>query len=132
MSTFMFEFVAPDGPVYSGPATSVIAPGTEGDFEVLAGHEPTMSALRPGVVSFAAGGETRRHFVRGGFVEVGALGATLLAEATTPLAKLDAGKLESEIAGARQDVEDAADAGAKRAAQERLDRLNELKGALKL
>ncbi len=41
------RFVATDGPVWTGEATSVLVRTTEGDIGILPGHEPFMAALVP-------------------------------------------------------------------------------------
>ena len=41
-----FSLVSPERELYSGEVDQVDAPGTEGDFGVLAGHAPFMTALR--------------------------------------------------------------------------------------
>ena len=80
--TFKFELVTPERMALSQDATQVRVPGVEGEFTVLAGHAPVISALRPGVieVSLAEGGETERIFVKGGFAEVGGDRVTVLAQ----------------------------------------------------
>jgi len=39
------EVVTPDGVAYEGPAALVIVPGAEGQFGVMAGHEPIVALL---------------------------------------------------------------------------------------
>jgi F-type H+-transporting ATPase subunit epsilon len=132
MAAFHFELVSPDKLLFRGPAESVLVPGGEGDFVVLKDHAPVMAALRPGVVAIeeAAGKETR-FFVRGGFADVNPAGLIVLAETAIPAQDLNAEHLAQEIKNAEEDVADASEADM-RAAQEKLDRLRELKDSLKL
>ena len=131
MAAFPFELVSPDKVLFSGPAQAVVIPGDEGDFQVLADHEPLLSSVRPGVVAIddAAGGR-HRVFVRGGFAEVHTLGLVLLAETAIPFEDLSAAHLDQEIKNAEEDLADAAE-DQKRQAQEKLDRLRELKDSIK-
>jgi F-type H+-transporting ATPase subunit epsilon len=132
MASFHFELVSPDKLVFSGPAESVLVPGSEGDFVVLKDHAPVMASLRPGVVSFEeAQGKHTRIFVRGGFADVSPAGLILLAETAIPEGELDAAHLDQEIRDAEEDLADAPEEQ-KRLWQEKLDRLRELKGAMKL
>ena len=109
----------------------VTVPGVEGDFGVLVNHAPVISTLRPGVLTVQRqGAEIERIFVRGGFAEVNLEGLTVLAEEAMPLAVLDAPKLDQRIKDAEEDVSDAKDDGTRQKAQERLDRLKELRVAL--
>ena len=132
MASFHFELVSPDKLVFSGPAHSVLVPGNEGDFVVLKDHAPVMASLRPGVVAFEdTQGKQTRIFVRGGFADVSPAGLILLAEAAIPEHDLDAAHLDQEIRNAEEDLADAPE-DQKRLAQEKLDRLRELKDAMKL
>lgn len=75
-----FSLVAPEAEIFSGPVDQVDAPGSEGDFGVLAGHAPFMTALRPGFVTVHDGDRLHRYEVEGGFADVGPGGLTILAE----------------------------------------------------
>jgi F-type H+-transporting ATPase subunit epsilon len=132
MATFHFELVSPDRSLFNGPAQSVLVPGSEGDFLVLSDHAPVMTSMRPGVVGIDdAQGKHHRVFVRGGFADASKKGLILLAETAIPYEDLSADKLGQEIKNAEEDLADASEDD-KRAAQEKLDRLRELKDAIKL
>ena len=75
-----FSLVAPEREVFAGEVDRVDAPGLEGDFGVLAGHAPFMTALREGKVTVVNGSTTRVFDVQGGFADVTPAGLTILAE----------------------------------------------------
>ena len=75
-----FSLVAPERKVFNGLVDQVDASGVEGDFGVLAGHAPFMTALREGFVVVRDGGNIRRFEVQGGFADVTPAGLTILAE----------------------------------------------------
>jgi F-type H+-transporting ATPase subunit epsilon len=132
MAVFHFELVSPDKLQFKGPAQSVLVPGSEGDFQVLRDHAPVMTALRPGVVAVEEeGGKVSRFFVRGGFADVNPGGLIVLAETAMPAEDVNAARLDQEIKNAEEDLADASEDN-KRFAQEKLDRLRELKDAMKL
>ncbi len=132
MATFHFELVSPDKQMFSGAAESVLVPGSEGDFVVLKDHAPVMTALKPGVIAIEdAAGKHKRIFVRGGFADVSPAGLIVLAETALPEGELDAARLDQEIRDTEEDLADAPDEQ-KRLWQEKLDRLRELKDAMKL
>jgi F-type H+-transporting ATPase subunit epsilon len=132
MPTFHFELVSPDKALFNGPAQSVLVPGVEGDFVVLNDHAPVMTSMRPGVVGIDdPQGKHHRVFVRGGFADVSKDGLILLAETAIPFEDMNADKLGEEIKNAEEDLADASD-NDKQLAQEKLDRLRELKDAMKL
>ena len=132
MASFPFELVSPDKLVFRGVVEEVLVPGSEGDFLVLPDHAPVMTTLRPGILDI---GETAaKHtklFVRGGFADVGPMGLIVLAETTIPVDELSADRIAGEIQNADEDLADAPE-DQKQAAQEKVDRLRELKDALKI
>ena len=75
-----FSLVAPERQLFSADVDQVDAPGVEGDFGVLAGHAPFMTALKAGSVTVYEGGAKRVFTIEGGFADVTAAGLTILAE----------------------------------------------------
>ncbi len=75
-----FSLVSPERELYSGEVDQVDAPGSEGDFGVLEGHAPFMTALKEGRVKVYNDGGARLFHVRGGFADVTPAGLTILAE----------------------------------------------------
>lgn len=75
-----FSLVAPERELFSGLVDQVDAPGAEGDFGVLAGHAPFMTALKTGRVTVIDGGVKRAFDIQGGFADVSPEGLTILAE----------------------------------------------------
>src|SRR5262249_60177042 len=99
--TFKFELVTPERMALSQDATQVVVPGLEGDFAVLPGHAPVISALRPGVVVVTLPDASRtRIFVKGGFAEVDPQHLTVLAERALDVEAVDAGTIAAERAAA--------------------------------
>jgi F-type H+-transporting ATPase subunit epsilon len=50
MDKFKLEILTPNGEIYNGNALSVVLPGQEGEFGVLAGHASLTTLLEAGVV----------------------------------------------------------------------------------
>ena len=75
-----FSLVSPERELFSGDVDQVDAPGSEGNFGVLAGHAPFMTTLKEGRVHVHIGGGERVYDVRGGFADVTPQGLTILAE----------------------------------------------------
>jgi F-type H+-transporting ATPase subunit epsilon len=75
-----FSLVSPERELFTGDVDQVDAPGMEGDFGVLAGHAPFMTALKEGQVRVFDAGRVRVFEVRGGFADVTPEGLTILAE----------------------------------------------------
>ncbi|HEY4030417.1 MAG TPA: ATP synthase F1 subunit epsilon [Caulobacteraceae bacterium] len=75
-----FSLVAPERQLFSADVDQVDAPGVEGDFGVLFGHAPFMTALKAGSVTVYDGSSTRVFNIEGGFADVTPAGLTILAE----------------------------------------------------
>lgn len=128
MATFPFELVSPERVLFSGEATQVVVPASEGEITVLANHAPFMSALRSGVVTIDNG---KRLFVRGGFADVSPNGLTVLAEQAVPLDEINVEALAGQIRNAEEDIRDAKSDEAKARAQAKLDGLNAMMAAVR-
>jgi F-type H+-transporting ATPase subunit epsilon len=81
-----FSLVSPERELFSGAVDQVDAPGSEGDFGVLAGHAPFMTTLKEGRVKVHIDGEVIVYDVQGGFADVTPQGLTLLAEKAAEVA----------------------------------------------
>jgi F-type H+-transporting ATPase subunit epsilon len=103
--TFTFELVTPERMLLSEDATQVVVPGLEGEFTVLAGHAPVVTALRPGVVDATlSDSRTVRVFVKGGFAEVDTERLIVLAERALDLEATDAAGIAAEIETAEAEL----------------------------
>lgn len=80
-SQLQLEIVTPDRVVLSETVDYVAVPGIEGEFGVLPGHTPFLSALKVGCLHYKAKGETCYVCVTGGFAEVTESKVLILADA---------------------------------------------------
>ena len=107
MATFHFDLVSPEKLLFSGDVDQVDVPGTEGDFGVLAGHAPTVSALRPGIMTVFVNGQAQRMVVLGGFAEVSADGKlTVLADLANSVEDFDRGVLTERITAQEEKIKE--------------------------
>ena len=126
MATFHFDLVSPEKLLFSGEVDQVDVPGTEGDFGVLAGHAPTVSALRPGIMTVFVGGNAQRMVVLGGFAEVSADGKlTVLADLADSVEDFDRGVLAEKISTQEEKVKEL-EGSALDKAIERLDQFRQI------
>ena len=110
-----FELITPAKLLLAEPVEMVVIPGSEGDFGVLPGHAPLISAVRPGTVDVYQGGKVgERIFVAGGFAEVSPDGCVLLAEEAVPVSEIDRAQTEERLNAAREHL-DGAEAGSEEA-----------------
>jgi F-type H+-transporting ATPase subunit epsilon len=126
MATFHFDLVSPEKLLFSGEVDQVDVPGTEGDFGVLAGHAPTVSALRPGIMTVFVGGQAQKMVVLGGFAEVSADGKlTVLADLADSVEDFDRAVLSERIAAQEEKVKEL-EGSALDKAIERLDQFRQI------
>ena len=79
--TMQFNLVSPERLLASTQASAVQLPGTEGQMTAMPNHAPTITTLRPGVVTVTgADGSTQRYAVTGGFAEITEGAISVLAE----------------------------------------------------
>ena len=74
------DIVGPDRVLWSGTATSVIAPTVEGEIGLLANHEPVLSVLRAGEVRVRSEAGDHNVEIAGGFVSFDHNVITIVAE----------------------------------------------------
>ena len=79
--TMKFDLVSPEQRLLSGEASAVRIPGAEGDLTAMPNHAPTITTLRPGILTVEMAGGDKEFAVTGGFAEITSEGTTVLAEA---------------------------------------------------
>jgi F-type H+-transporting ATPase subunit epsilon len=78
------DLVAADRKIWSGPATMVVAPASEGEIGILPGHAPVLAVLRAGEVRITpVSGELLRGTIDSGFLSVDADRVTIVAATVT-------------------------------------------------
>jgi len=103
MATFLLELVTPEKTLLSAQVRSVRAPGVEGSFGVLPNHAPLMSALSIGVIKVEhENGDIEYIATSGGFMEVNANRAIILAHTAERAADIDVPRAEAALARARE------------------------------
>ncbi|TIT23398.1 MAG: F0F1 ATP synthase subunit epsilon [Mesorhizobium sp.] len=128
---FKFELVSPERLLVSEQVETVVIPGAEGEMTVMAHHAPVMTTIKPGVVTLrTAQGKEERYVVFGGFADIVPAGCTLLAESAVAVGDIDRADLARRIQEAREDAADAKDDQTRSKAEQFLNQLTTLEGAL--
>jgi len=101
------EVVTPEKQVVNDLAQIVMAPGSMGEFGVLAGHTPFMTSLNTGAIHYRdENGKDQYVFVSGGFAEALPDKVTVLAESAERMADIDLERAKSALARAENRLED--------------------------
>lgn len=105
---FNFELVSPERLLLSEKVSEVVIPATEGEMTVMANHAPTMTTIKPGVVTVKlASGQVSKYVVFGGFADIVPSGCTLLAESAVPMSDINRETLLKRIEVAKAELESA-------------------------
>jgi F-type H+-transporting ATPase subunit epsilon len=92
------EIVTPRGRALAVTVDEVTAPSVQGEFGVLPGHLPMVAALRPGLVTYRQGNETKKVAVGPGFAEAGHDKLLILADDFADRASIDPVVVRKELA----------------------------------
>ena len=103
-NTIHVDIVSAEGEIFSGAASMVFAPGTQGELGVAPRHAPLLTMLKPGEVRVQTpDGQEQQFFIGGGALEIQPHKVTVLADTALRARDLD----ESAALAARQRAEDA-------------------------
>ncbi len=132
-NTLLLEILDPKRQVISGKIVNMIAPGTEGDLEILPGHTPLLSGLRIGEIYLCyENGEEEYIAVGGGFIEVTHNRILLLADTLERVKEIDIARAKAAKMRAEQRLfEENTQINRKRAKLALIRAENRLKIALK-
>jgi ATP synthase F1 epsilon subunit len=98
------NLVTPRGVVAHTEADSVQAPGELGEFELLPGHIPMLTAIRPGVLTIGTKARAR-YAVSSGYLRVDPTGAVeILVEQAMPTREIDAEAAKKDLAAAEAEL----------------------------
>lgn len=102
MALLHLEIVTPDLVVLDTYVDYVGAPGVDGEFGVLAGHIPLLTALQVGMLYYRIEGKETRVFVSGGFVEVANNKISILAQSAEIADKIDIERAKNSMKRAEE------------------------------
>ena len=83
------DIVTPERRVLSVTCDEVRAPGVQGGFGVRLNHEPFMTALEPGRLTYVEGGREHHFAIGGGFFQVAENRAIVLADTAESAGDID-------------------------------------------
>src|SRR5436190_24049385 len=103
-STIHVDIVSAEGEIFSGAASMVFAPGSQGELGIAPRHAPLLTLLKAGEVRVQTPNGTEEHFfIGGGALEVQPNRVTVLADTALRAKDLD----ENAALAAKQRAEDA-------------------------
>src|SRR5678815_3022016 len=102
-NTIHVDIVSAEGEIFSGAATMVFAPGSQGELGIAPKHAPLLTLLKAGEVRVQTpDGQEQQFFVGGGALEIQPNRVTVLADTALRAKDLD----EQAALAAKQRAED--------------------------
>ncbi len=112
METFTLEILTPNGEIYNGSALSVVLPGEEGEFGVLAHHSSLTTLLTSGVVDVEKEDKSVESIViNWGVVQVDEEKVIILVEGAAPIRGANESEIAKALEEAKKLIKDVADSG---------------------
>ena len=103
-NTIQVDIVSAEGEIFSGAATMVFAPASQGEIGIAPRHAPLLTTLKPGEVRVQTPeGDEQFFYVGGGAIEVQPHHVTVLADTALRAKDID----EAAALAAKQRAEDA-------------------------
>jgi F-type H+-transporting ATPase subunit epsilon len=103
--SFHLEIRTPEQLIFEGDVTSVGAPGVEGNFQILAGHIPFLTALGVGEIQIGESSDTQQRLATsGGVFEVLRTGVTALVETAEWSSEIDVARAEAALTRAQEQL----------------------------
>jgi F-type H+-transporting ATPase subunit epsilon len=105
LPTFLgVNLVTPKGVVAHSDTDSLQAPGELGEFELLPGHVPMLTALKPGVLTIGTK-QRARYAVSTGYLRIDVQGSVeILVEQAKPTAEIDVEAAKTELKSAEGEL----------------------------
>ena len=103
MATIHVDIVSAEGEIYSGEASMVIVPASQGDIGIAPRHAPLLTTLRPGEIRVQTPAGEEHFFVSGGAIEIQPHIVTVLADTALRAHDLD----EAAAQAAKERAEEA-------------------------
>ena len=123
-NTVHVDIVSAEGEIFSGAASMVFAPGTDGELGIAPRHAPLLTLLKAGEVRVQTPAGAEQHFfVGGGALEIQPNRVTVLADTALRAKDLD----EAAALAAKQRAEDAL-----RGATDKLEQAEALKELVRM
>jgi F-type H+-transporting ATPase subunit epsilon len=108
-NTLKLEVVTPERKVLSEEIVSLIVPAIEGYLGILPNHAPIISGLEPGVIKYKVGGDYKKMAISGGFLEVSANKASILANTAELAEEIDVQRAQAAKERAEQRLQNKSD-----------------------
>jgi F-type H+-transporting ATPase subunit epsilon len=98
------DIVTPERLVFSGEARELRAPGWDGEFGILPGHDSYLALLRGGICTLVTSHGEERYIVGRGFAEATSEHVTLLTDSCREASTADKAQAQKDLAAAEAEM----------------------------
>jgi F-type H+-transporting ATPase subunit epsilon len=98
------EIVTPEKRVVDAEVDSVTVPTLTGEAGIFPSHAPLVSALKPGILSYAQKGNSERLAVSGGFIEVSRDVVSVLVDSAETSEEIDVSAARASLDSAEKSL----------------------------
>jgi F-type H+-transporting ATPase subunit epsilon len=109
MATIHLEIITPEKKAYEADVDTVVVPGVEGEFGVLAQHEAFLTLAQPGELRVTTGGRTEFLAIGKGYVEVTGQIVRVLTDMALKEEEIDESKVEQALERAKKALAEKSD-----------------------
>lgn len=103
MKSFHLILLAAERTFYNGPCTSLVLPGPDGEWGILAGHAPMVTAVFPGKLRYTREDGSKEIVAVGqGFAQVNQRDVLVLTETIERPEEIDANRVRREFEDAQE------------------------------
>ena len=102
MASLTLDIVTPERRVLSVSCDEVRAPGALGGFGIRLNHEPFMTALEPGRLTYVEGGREHHYALGGGFLQVADNRVIVLADTAEAAGDIDVSRAKAAFQQAQE------------------------------
>jgi F-type H+-transporting ATPase subunit epsilon len=100
------EIVTPEKKVFSDEVDTIVIPGMEGEFKMIASHTPVVTIITPGELSYTKGTETTSLAIGEGFIETSGDTVCIVVDTALGESEIDENAVEEALKRAQDALAD--------------------------
>ncbi len=91
------EIVTPEKKVFSDEVESIVIPGMEGEFKIIASHTPVVTIITPGELIYTKGGASESLAIGEGFIETSGDSVSVVVDVALGESEIDENAVEEAL-----------------------------------
>ncbi len=104
--SLQLEIVTPEKKVFSDEVESIVIPGMEGEFKIIASHTPVVTIITPGELTYTKDGVSESLAIGEGFIETSADTVSVVVDVALGESEIDENAVEEALKRAQDALAD--------------------------